>query len=127
MVLTPLPEFDPKTYDVVTDTFLAQHKVLCKMLKDNRRIENVDRLHAYDGKFRFELVWGAFDSQPRYFAAFGVDIYEWHRLGDNVLARPQGCLGTYRMDGDAIPEHASVAPGIALGFTWKEPLNPFEE
>jgi len=127
MILTPLPEFDPQTHDVARNTLLPQHKVLCKLLKDNRKIQNVDRLHAYNGKFRFEVVWGAFDGQGGYFAAFGVDIYEWHRLGDNVLGRPQGCLGTYRTDGDVTPAGASIAPGIELGFRWKEPLNPFEQ
>jgi len=127
MILPPLPEFDPKTHDVARNTLLPQHQIFCKMLKDNRRIGNVDRLHAYNGKFRFEVVWGAFDGHRGHFAAFGVDIYGWHRLGGNVLGRPQGCLGMYRTHGDIIPEGASVLPGIELGFAWKEPLNPFEE
>jgi hypothetical protein len=127
MILPPLAEFDPETHDVARSTLLPQHQIFCKMLKDNRRIGNVDRLHAYNGKFRFEVVWGAFDDHRGHFAAFAVDIYAWHRLGGNVLGRPQGCIGMYRTHDDIIPEGASVAPGIELGFAWKEPLNPFEE
>jgi len=125
--LMPLPEFDPETHDVAESTFLPQHEILCKLLKDNRKIGNVDRIHAYNGEFRFEVVWATFDDNRRNFAAFGIDIYNWHRLGDRVLGRPQGCVGTYRIEGDVIPEGASTATRMELPFKYDELLNPFEE
>ena len=126
-ILTPLPEFDAETRDVAEYTFLPQHEILCELLKNNRKIENVDRIHAYNGKFRFEAVWGTSDDNSRSFAAFGIDIYDWHQLGSKVLGRPQGCVGTYRIDGDGIPDGASTATRVELPFKYEQVLNPFEE
>ena len=128
MILFPLPVFNPETGKVAEETHLPQHRIFCKLLKDNRRLSNIDRIQAYNGKFRFEAVWSRADDNATNFAAFGVDIYDWHRLADKVLGRPQGCIGFYRMGKDAVPGNASVASkSIELPFTYSEPLNPFEE
>jgi hypothetical protein len=126
-ILMPLPEFDLKTHDIVESTFLPQHEILSKLLKDNRKLKNVDRIHANNGKFRFEVVWATSDDGRVNFAAFGIDLYSWHKLGGAVLGRPQGCFGTYRIKGDTIPEGASIYAKIELPYTYGEPLNPFEE
>ena len=60
-------------------------------------------------------------------AAFGIDIYNWYNLGDKVLGRSQGCVGSYRIKGDIVPDGASVATQLELPFGYLEPLNPFEE
>jgi len=126
MILTPLLELDPETRRPIPHTLLPQHQMACKILKDNRRIENIDRVHANNRKFRFEVVWGTCDDGRRHFAAFGIDIYNWHLLGNQALGHPQGCVGMH-FSNDPIPTNASVIPTIELGFTWSEPLNPFEE
>jgi len=87
----------------------------------------VDRIHAYKGNFRFEAVWFTADNGVTKVAVFGIDIYNWHRLGDEVLGRPQGCIGSYGIEGDIIPDRASVATARELSFRYNEPLNPFEE
>lgn len=128
MILLPLPIFDPETGEVAEETRLPQHQSLCKLLKDNRRLSNIDRVRAYNGKFRFEAVWSRADDNVTNFAAFGIDIYDWHRLANEVLEQPQGCIGTYHIGKGAIPSNASVASKtIELPFTYSEPLNPFEE
>ncbi|OHB81757.1 MAG: hypothetical protein A2Z38_09770 [Planctomycetes bacterium RBG_19FT_COMBO_48_8] len=127
-ILLPLPIFDPKTGQVAQESHLPQHKVLCKLLKDNRRISNIDRIQAYNGKFRFEAVWSTADDDETNFAVFGIDIYNWHHLANQVLGRPQGCIGFYRINKNAFPDNASVASkSIELPFTYSELLNPFEE
>lgn len=128
MILLPLPIFDTETGQVAKESLLPQHRVLCKLLKDNRRISNIDRIQAYNGKFRFEAVWHTADDNVTNFAVFGIDIYDWHQLANQVLGRPQGCVGFYRISKDAFPGNASVASkSIELPFTYSEPLNPFEE
>jgi hypothetical protein len=128
MILLPLPTFDPETGQVAKETHLPQHKMFCKLLKDNRRIGNVDRIQAYNGKFRFEAVWSTADDDVTNFAVFGIDIYGWHQLAHEVLGRLQGCIGIYHISKDASPKDASVAPrSIEFPFTYSEPLNPFEE
>jgi len=59
MIQLPLPIFDPKTGNVAKETRLPQNRVLCKLLKDNRRLSRVDRIQAYNGKFRFDVapIW----------------------------------------------------------------------
>jgi len=126
LILTPLLELDPHTKQPIPHTRYPQHPMACKILKDNRRINNVDRIHTNNGAFRFETVWGTCDDGQRHFAAFGIKIYDWHLLANEVLGYPQGCIGMHSRNGP-IPSNASVVPMIELGFTWSEPLNPFEE
>ena len=42
----PFPEFDPQTGRPLTRTFHPSPYLICKMLKDNRRVQNVDRIHG---------------------------------------------------------------------------------
>ena len=127
-ILLPLPIFDRETGQVAKETLLPQHKMFCKIFKDNRRIDNVDRIHAYNGKFRFEAVWSTADDDVTNFGVFGIDIYGWHKLANEVFGRPQGCIGFYHISKDASPKGASIAArSIEFPFTYYEPLNPFEE
>jgi hypothetical protein len=74
------------------------------------------------------VVWSTADDNATNFAAFAINMYDWHCLANDVLGRPQGCVGTYHFGKDAIPINASVASKtIELPFTYSEPLNPFEE
>lgn len=124
-ILLPLPIFDPETVNVDKNEQLPQHQMLCKLLKDNRKISNIDRIQAYNGKFRFEVVWSTTDDNESHFGVFAIDIYNWHNLAGKVLGRPQGCCGMYRLNKTPIPENASVATTIELPFTYSESLNPF--
>ncbi len=126
-VLLPLPIFDPETGNIDENELLPQHQILCKLLKDNRKISNVDHIQAYNGKFRFEVVWSTADDNESHFGVFAIDIYNWHNLGGKVLGRPQGCFGMYRLNKSPIPKNACVATSVELPFTYLEPLNPFEE
>jgi hypothetical protein len=127
-ILLPLPIFDPKTGQVAKETRLSQHEMFCKLFKDNRKIDNIDRIHAYNGKFRFEAVWTTADDNETNFAVFGIDICGWHLLANEVLGRPQGCIGIYRISKDSAPINSSIAvKSIEFPFTYSEPLNPFEE
>lgn len=127
-ILLPLPIFNPETGDVDENESLPQHEMLCKVIKDNRSISNVDKIQSYNGKFRFEAVWGSLDNdQETHFGIFAIDIYEWHNLANNVLGSPQGCCGTYRLNRSPIPQNACVATSIELPHRYLEPLNPFEK
>ena len=126
-ILLPLPIFDPETGNVDKNEQLPQHQMFCTLLKDNRKISNIDRIQAYNGKFRFEVVWSTTSDNEYHFGVFAIDIYNWHDLADEVLGRPQGCCGTYRLNKTSTPENASVATSVGLPFTYLELLNPFEE
>lgn len=127
-ILLPLPEFDANSGQVAKDTHLPQHKMFCKLLKDNRKLSRTDRIEAYNGKFRFEVVWSTADDDVTIFAVFGIDVYAWHQLAQDVLGRSQGCIGVYQIGRKGFPKDASVAvKTIELPFTYFEPLNPFEE
>jgi hypothetical protein len=126
-ILLPLPIFDPETGDVDKNELLSQHEMLCKVLKDNRNISNVDKIQAYNGKFYFEAVWGTLDNDNEtHFGVFAIDIYQWHNLANDVLGRPQGCFGMYRLNKLPIPENACAATSLELPYNYSEPLNPFE-
>ena len=126
-ILLPLPIFDPDTGNVDKNELLPQHEMFCKLLKDNRNISNVDKIKAYNGKFCFEVVWGTLDDNETHFGVFAIDIYEWHNLASEVLGRPQGCCGMYRLNRSPIPKNACVATSIELPYSYLQPLNPFED
>jgi hypothetical protein len=126
MVLTPLPSFDRETGEAHKHNFLEQHEVFCKILKSQRRIGQIDRIHAYNGKFKFESVWAVSDDGSTRFVVACIDIYGWHRLGDQVLGRTQGCILSYNPKGNAIPDGASVVSNLELPYRFAEPLNPWE-
>jgi hypothetical protein len=58
MILTPLPQFDLKTGQPSENNSLKQHAHFCRLLKLQRRTGDIDFISAYNGKFRFESVWG---------------------------------------------------------------------
>jgi len=125
-ILLPLPIVNPKTGDVDKNEQLCQHQMFCKLLKDNRNIPNIDRIQAYNGKFRFEVVWDTMDYNKSHFGVFAIDLYDWHNIASQVLGEPQGCCGIYRLNTNPIPENASVAKAIESPFTYSQLLNPFE-
>jgi len=125
-ILLPLPIVNPKTGSMDENEQLPQHEMFCKLLKDNRKLSNVDRIQVYNGKFRFEVVWSTADDNESHFGVFAIDIYSWHNLASEVFRRPQGCCGIYRFCKTAIPENASVAKSVDHPFNYLEPLNPFE-
>jgi hypothetical protein len=126
-ILLPLPIFDAETGNVDKNELLPQHQMFCKLLKDNRKIANVDRIQVYNGKFRFEVVWKTMDDGESHCGVFAIDIYNWHNLASEVLGRPQGCCGMYRLNKSPIPDNACVATSVELPFNYLELLNPFEE
>lgn len=126
MVLTPLPSFDRESGEAHRHNFLQQHSRFCRMLKTQRRIGRLDRIHAYHGKFKFESAWTISDDGKTRFVIACIDIYGWHTLGDQVLGRPQGCIVSYHPPSNAIPKDASVVTSLEMPYVYIEPLNPWE-
>jgi len=123
----PVPTFDLKTGKPEKYEGLPQHPMFCKILKDNRRISNVDQIRAYNDKFQFEVVWVTADDGETHFGIFAMNIYDWHNLANEMLESPQGCFGMYRLSKSPIPDNACVATSLELPYKYLEPLNPFEE
>ncbi len=126
-ITVPLPILDSETTELDPSEHHPMHEVVCKILKDNRQIGNIDRTEAYNGKFRFHTVWATTDDGGNHFGIFAIDLYGWHRLADEMVGTPQGCFGTYRLGNSLPPENASVATGIELPYRYSQPRNPFEE
>ena len=126
-IILPLPVLDSETVDLASSEHHPMHKVFCKTLKDNRRIGNIDRIEAYNGKFRFHTVWTTSDDGDKHFGIFAIDLYGWHGLADEIVGSPQGCFGTYRLSNALPPENASLATRLELPYRYSQPRNPFEE
>ncbi len=122
----PATHFDPETGTEHEYESLPQHELFCTMLKDNRKLGNVDTIVAYNGKFRFQDVWTTSDDEKHHCGVFAIDLYEWHNLASQVLGRPQGCCGMYRLSKSPAPANASVATTLELPYSYSQPLNPFE-
>jgi len=125
-IMLPLPIFDPETGKRDKIEQLPQHPMFCKIIKDNRKISNIDLIRAYNGKFTFEVVWSTADDKETHLGLFAINIYDWHNLASEVLEGPQGCFGMYRLSKSPVPENASVATSVELPYTYLEPFNPFE-
>jgi len=126
-ILTPLPAFDVETGRPLDDNFLVQHERFCRLLKLQRKIGQVDFIHAYGGKFRFECVCAVSDDGSCNFVICAIDIYGWHKLGDQVLGRPQGCIACYQLPKNEVPAGASTLTSITIHHGFREPLNPWEK
>ena len=98
----------------------------CRQLKLQRKIGQVDFIRAYNGKFRFESVWATSDNGTCNFVFCAIDIYGWHRLGDEVLGSPQGCTVSYHPPSNIIPAGASTLTILEIPHYFHEPLNPWE-
>ncbi len=125
-IILPLPILDPESGGFDPNEDLPLHGVVCKLLKDNRKIGNIDRIEAYNGKFRFHTVWNTTDEGGDYFGVFAIDLYGWHGLANEMVGTPQGCFGTYRLSNTRPPENASVATRLELPYKYSQPRNPFE-
>jgi hypothetical protein len=125
-IMLPLPIFDPETGKRDKIEQLPQHQMFCKTIKDNRKISNIDMVHAYNDKFSFEVVWCTADDKETHCGVFAINIYDWHNLASDVLGGPQGCFGMYRLSKSPVPENASLATSVELPYTYLEPFNPFE-
>ena len=126
-VILPLPVLDPETANLASSESHEMHDTICKLLKDNRQIGNINKIEAYNGKFRFHTVWGTADDGLNHVGIFAIDLYEWHGLADELVGTPQGCFGTYRLSKTPPPVGAATATEIELPFHYSQPRNPFEE
>lgn len=125
-ILSPLPAFDCSTGEPLDENFLQQNIVFCGKLKAQRMIGQIDCVHAYKGNFRFESIWAVSDDGLCPFVIACVDIYNWHRLGNQVLGRSQGCVVSYCPASRTIPNNASLVSKIRPPFRFKDLLNPWE-
>ena len=126
MVLSPVPTLDEQTMLPAAENKLIQHEVFCKRLKETRNMATVDRVLGFNGKFEFNCCWARSDNGSHILNIFGMRIYNWERLGDRVMGRPQGCLGFYVAPNGEIPKGASLAYSGDSLYRYREGLNPFE-
>ena len=89
-------------------------------------MSTVDRVWGFNGKFEFNCCWSRSDDGRHILNIFGMRLYNWERLGDRVLGRPQGCLGFYLSPTGQIPDGASLAYTGYSPYRYCEELNPFE-
>ncbi len=125
-IILPLPILDRETLDVHASEQYQMHEPLCKILKDNRQVGNIDRIEAYNGKFCFHTVWVTADDGVHHVGIFAIDLYGWHGLADEMVGTPQGCFGTYRLSKTSPPVGASIATELELPYRYSQPRNPFE-
>jgi len=93
-------------------------------LKSNRVMRNVDRIACNNGKLTYECVWGQ-SAEWTWVCAFGLDVYDWARLGDTANHSRQGCSGFYRRTDNNPPIAASSATRVVHTFENVDRLDPF--
>lgn len=121
---------------VPEDIDQAQYLRIVQVLKDQRSINNVDRIVAYNNQLKYECVWVcARDSssnlleksttKPFRACFFALDIYDWKQLGDVGITQARGCAGMYRSSKGQAPSKASLFSESAPSTANKEPWDPF--
>ncbi len=104
-ILTPLPRLDLTTHRPSMDNFEEYYPRWGGHLRQQLQTGSIDYIHAYSGNFRFASIWETINGSPA--VLFSIDIYGWHRLGDQAVGRKQSCIGAYPVS-QQMPVGASV-------------------
>ena len=105
------------------DEKLEQHRIMAEVLSQSRRIGRIDRIICRNSKCIYECTWDT-DDNGFYMCIFGLRIYNWEKLGDQIGFAKRGCVGFYRPK-SGIPAGAATASNLKIPIRLSNPLDPF--
>lgn len=122
-LVLPFPKRPRSTKRI--DPIAPQHQAFVKTLKDNRLLNNVDRLHCNKGQLVYESVWGHFDGQRAWVCLFALNVCDWKDLGTIPSNVARGCAGMYMLDDGSVPSEASRVKQSKLLLPNYDTFDPF--
>lgn len=120
----PTGEFDEEGR-ICFDQVLPQVPKFVEVIRRNRAAGTLDRIEAWNGKFRYECTWLQ-GQQERWACVWAMRVYDWERLGETWQQEPRGCTGYYESP-EGKPPEAAIGITEQLSVFTGEPLNPFAE
>lgn len=122
----PFPSAKITEGGLVPDPIKGQHYAFVTCIKKNRRVGNLDRVVANNGKLVYECVWDKLsDGTPC--CVFALDLYSWADLGDINNFPRRGCAGLYSHIGQAAPLGAAKATNLEFEIIQNERADPFAD
>lgn len=124
-LVTPFPRGQTVDGQPVVDPIPPQHLTFVRAIKDNRAINNLDRIHCNKGNLIYECVWNQADNNGQWMCFFALEVCDWKELGKTQDYEARGCAGFYVLPTGAIPEGAALGileQGIASN---NDVLDPF--
>jgi hypothetical protein len=126
-IQTPFPRGQIQPEGTVAVRPIRQQDLLAvETIKRNRAAQNLDSLVAYNGRLRYECVWGEADEAGKWACLFAVDIYDWKDLGGHTKDMPaRGCTGFYCLPDYSVPATATRHRESVIAVPNCDPLDPF--
>lgn len=123
-ILTPIPEGRIIDGKVILGKVLPQFRPIAGILRASVLAKATDAIVSNNGKLRYECAWPQLDDGRR-FCIFGLDIYNWKSLGNEVSDEDYACIGSYFLDGH-MPAKATVATRIQVPSGFNVGLDRFD-
>lgn len=124
-LVTPFPRAPLVNGPVNVEELKPQHTHFVRVIKDNRALQNLDRIVSNRARLTYECVWARSDNEGPWMCIFGLDLYEWKDLGATEGFPARGCAGFYVTASGQLPPMATVANTTAHDVHYTDPLDPF--
>lgn len=122
-ILTPIPEAEFIDGHVRVKAVLPQFRVFSDALRKNMATKTTDRIYANNGKLRYECCWIKSDDGKQNICVFGLRIYDWSKLGDEISPEEYACLGAYMPT--SRPRLSTKGSGLHISLPKNITLDPF--
>lgn len=106
------------------DPILPQQPCVVEHLKKARMANTFDSVLVRNEKCRYECTWVLSDRGEAWACMFGLQLYDWSRIGDSSVAPERGCVGIYAPPGGK-PRDASEITRLEFPVENLEALKPF--
>ena len=125
-IVTPFPRGDRVQGGIQVQPIREQDLKVVEVIKTNRILGQLDTIRAYNNKLRYECVWCIADDGVNWFCCFALDLYDWKQLGSSTDGIPaRGCFGLYSVEGQVLPDGATVSRETPIEMPNVDALDPF--
>ena len=122
-ILTPIPEAEFINGHVRVKPVLPQFQVFSKTLRKSMQTKTTDKIVANNGKLRYECCWIKSDDGRQNICVFGLRIYDWSKLGNEISSEEYACVGAYMSA--SRPELATRGSQLHIFLPKGMALDPF--
>ena len=108
------------------DDIRDQHPMVVEQLKKAHVADTYDAVVIRNEKCRYECTWGLSDRSEAWCCLFGLQLYDWSRIGDSSVAKGRGCVGMY-VPPSGKPATASRITRLEFPVPNVRTLHPFDD
>lgn len=122
----PFPSAHEENDGLHWHRILPQHPMVVRSLKKASIAHTTDSLIVRNETCHYECTWGLSDRGEAWVCLFGLQLYDWSRIGDASVAEERGCVGMY-VAPSGKPAAASKITRLEFPVPNVKPLHPFDD